>query len=184
MNIDDDGKLKQRFINKCVNAKKEGILCRLTFDEYCSLVYKAGLKSSQLGFTGEKYVLARYNDKGDYTLDNCRFITQRENAMERKVSKKAQNASSNNINTYNAKLKSDKALQTEHNRKISDALQQKYQQHNIIKRKEFEKRANKSYLGSKNSQYGTYWITNGINNTKWHDDKGNMPTDYYKGRKI
>lgn len=81
--LDDDGKLIQRWRNKCVNAKQEGIECLLTFEEYCELVAQAGLVSSQLGFTGDNYVLARYDDKGNYTFDNCRFITQFENAKER-----------------------------------------------------------------------------------------------------
>ena len=83
LELDDDGKLIQRWRNKCTNAKKEGIECKLTFDEYCTLVKEAGLVSSQLGFTGEKYVLGRYNDEGDYTLENCRFITQKENSDEK-----------------------------------------------------------------------------------------------------
>lgn len=36
---------------------------------------------------GETYVLARYGDKGDYTVDNCRVITHRENTLERDHSK-------------------------------------------------------------------------------------------------
>jgi hypothetical protein len=83
LELDDDNKLIQRWRNKCVNAKKEGIECKLTFDEYCQLVKDAGLKSSQLGFTGEGYVLARYNDSGDYEIGNCRFITQKENSDEK-----------------------------------------------------------------------------------------------------
>lgn len=83
LELDDDGKLMQRWRNKRVNAKKEGIECKLSFDEYCTLVKEAGLVSSQLGFTGEKYVLGRYNDEGDYTLENCRFITQKENNDEK-----------------------------------------------------------------------------------------------------
>ena len=83
LELDDDGKLRRRWINKQHNAKKEGLECKLTYDEYCTLVKEAGLVSSQLGFTGEKYVLGRYNDEGDYTLENCRFITQKENNDEK-----------------------------------------------------------------------------------------------------
>lgn len=83
LKLDDDGKLIQRWRDKCVNALQEGLKCELTFEEYCVLVDKAGLVSSQLGFTGEKYVLARYNDRGNYTFDNCRFITQSENSQEK-----------------------------------------------------------------------------------------------------
>lgn len=81
--LDDDGKLMRKWYNKRVNAKAEGLECKLTFDEYCQLVDEAGLVSSQLGFTGEGYVLARYNDTGNYEIGNCRFITQKENSDEK-----------------------------------------------------------------------------------------------------
>ena len=81
--INDDGKLEQRFWNKQVNAKKEGLRCLLTYEEFCDLVRNAGLVSSQLGFGGDNYVLARINDDGDYTYDNCRFISQRWNENEK-----------------------------------------------------------------------------------------------------
>ena len=32
---------------------------------------------------GDTYVLGRYGDKGDYTVDNCRVITHRDNTLER-----------------------------------------------------------------------------------------------------
>ena len=83
LDLDDDGKLKRKWINKCVNAKKEGLECELTYEEFCLLVSQANLVSSQLGFTGKGYVLARYNDSGNYTLKNCRFITQKENSDEK-----------------------------------------------------------------------------------------------------
>lgn len=87
--VDDDGKLMQRFYNKRVNARAEHIEFALTFREYCLLVADAGLVSSDLGFTGNYYVLARYNDIGPYAIDNCRFITQKQNAAERRVSNRA-----------------------------------------------------------------------------------------------
>lgn len=87
MELDDDGKIRQRYANKKFNAKKDGIMCDLTLHQYCSLIEIAGVKSSDLGFSksssGKKYVLARYNDQGNYTWGNCRFITQKENAAER-----------------------------------------------------------------------------------------------------
>lgn len=83
--VDDDGKIGMRYRNKRANAKKEGIECELSFEEYCKLVYDAGIKSSQLGFKGSGYVLARYNDEGNYKVGNCRFITQKENAREKKI---------------------------------------------------------------------------------------------------
>ncbi len=82
--IDDDGKIYMRWQNKRTNAKKEGVDFNLSFNEYCQLVFEAGLKSSQLGFTGEKYVLGRYRDTGAYEIGNCRFITQLENSHEKR----------------------------------------------------------------------------------------------------
>ena len=80
--IDDDGKLYRRYSNKRYNAKAEGIGFELTFAQYCDLMREAGLKSSDLGYTGKKYVLARYGDVGPYSKTNCRFITQKENMDE------------------------------------------------------------------------------------------------------
>lgn len=81
--LNDDGKLRQRYSNKRVNAQKENIPFNLTYEQYMELVNDAGLKSSQLGFTGEGYVLGRNGDVGGYEPGNCRFITQKENADER-----------------------------------------------------------------------------------------------------
>lgn len=96
LKVDDDGKLYQRWLNKCINAKAEGLLCELSFEEYCSLVASANLVSSQLGFNGSGYVLARYNDSGNYTMGNCRFIKQIDNARERTVSEKSRESSRRN----------------------------------------------------------------------------------------
>ena len=49
--VDNDGKLYGRYLNKRNNAKKEGLVCDLTFQQYCSLVKEAGIKSSDLGFS-------------------------------------------------------------------------------------------------------------------------------------
>jgi len=87
--IDDDGKLKQRWFNKSVNSLKEGISFNLSFEEFCDLVKNANLVSSDLGFSGgKKFVLARYGDTGGYVYGNCRFITQSENALEKKKTDK------------------------------------------------------------------------------------------------
>ncbi len=84
--LDDDGKLKRKFSNKRVNARKEGIEFLLTFKEFSKLVRDAGITSSDLGFTGRNFVLARFNDTGPYKVGNCRFITQHENALEKTLS--------------------------------------------------------------------------------------------------
>ena len=183
--LDDDGKLRIKWKNKIVNAKKEGLNCCLTFQEYCYLVDKANLKSSNLGFNGDKYVLARYNDKGDYTIDNCRFITQKENSLEKVKSDKSIIASQNNIKKViiqNSLLTFD-----ERSNRIKNGLEksQKVQKRKLeskIKLEEKRKLLNPSYCGSNNSQYGTYWLTNGINNIKWSNNKGPIPEGYRRGR--
>lgn len=81
--LDDDGKLIQKWRNKCVNALHENIPFSLTFDQFCTLVNEANLVSSDLGYSGHDYVLARYNDVGGYEYENCRFITQKDNNDEK-----------------------------------------------------------------------------------------------------
>ena len=44
------------------------------------------------------------------------------------------------------------------------------------------KTLNKSYTGKRNSQYGTFWITNGNVNRKWTKLKGSLPKDFVRGR--
>jgi hypothetical protein len=85
--VDDDSKLYAKFLNKRNNAKKEGIRFCLTFEEFKLLVVKANLRSSDLGYSGRGYVLARYNDRGPYKSGNCRFITQAQNLRERRPGK-------------------------------------------------------------------------------------------------
>lgn len=80
--VDDDGKVYRRWTNKRVNAKKYGVECKLILEEYCKLIHDAGLHSSDLGYKGNRYDLARYNDQGPYEVGNCRFITHKENMDE------------------------------------------------------------------------------------------------------
>ena len=40
------------------------------------------------------------------------------------------------------------------------------------------------HKGSSNSQFGTYWITNGSDSMKWSDKKGDIPDGYYRGRGV
>ena len=185
IDIDDDKKLHQKFFNKRVNARKEGIPFSLTFEDFCSLVREAGLTSSQLGFSGNKYVLARYGDKGGYELGNCRFITQKENADEKVITDKSREASRNNaikMNQQNALLSKD-----EISARIKNSPKQ--QAHTALRRaraeehhKELDAQKNPSDKGERNSQYGTYWITNGIIDMKWSDKKGAIPSGWVRGR--
>lgn len=61
----------------------------------------AGIKESDLHIKG--YHLSRYSDKGDYSMDNCRFIHYLDNYAEKKVSEKSRKASAENIRNYNKK---------------------------------------------------------------------------------
>ncbi len=189
--LDDDGKLYQKYLNKKVNAEKEGLHCLLTFDEFCELLRQAGLKSSDIGFKSEKkYVLARYNDKGDYVKGNCRFITQRENMKEQKATPRNTESRKRNIQKCNDFLHncldSEELSRRIRNGQERSEKMQKIREQQAIKRREKELAKNKSYTGTHNSQYGTFWITfwitNGFVNKKWHLDKGDLPLGFYKGR--
>lgn len=87
--VDDDRKLYLKYSNKARDTifrsktdTRSNLHFRLSFKEYVLLVYNSGLKSSQLGAKRGQYVLGRYCDTGDYTIDNCRFISVEENNRE------------------------------------------------------------------------------------------------------
>ena len=170
--LDNNGKLYGKWLNKRNNAKLENIEFNLSYYEFCLLVKEAGLVSSDLGFSGKNYVLARFNDSGPYAYGNCRFILQSENAKEKRISDKAREASRKSMqyfNSHRSEYYTDEEvsayIKAGKKRNISDNVPK-------IPRS----------VDTKNSQYGTYWITNGIDNKKWKDSKGPIPTDYYKGR--
>lgn len=183
-NLDDDGKLYRKYYNKKVNALKENIGFYLTFDEYKQLMIKGGFKSSDLGFTGNNIVLARYGDNGDYTIDNCRFVTQLENVQEKKITEKSRIASINNITKLN-KSRKGKKMSPEQLKKYheSDYYKRRQEQKRIHEKEKNEKK-NPSYTKEHNSQYNTFWITNGVDNKKWKEEFGELPENYYKGRTI
>ena len=194
LELDDDNKLKTKWINKRVNAKKENIEFKLTYDEYCTLVKEAGLKSSQLGFSGDGYVLARYNDDGPYAYDNCRFILQSENAKEKKISARMIASSKRNLikmNEHNKLIsKEERSNQIKtgqrNSKKYQDMLAKKHEQHLLYlenKRKSVVGSSNvQRHSGIYNSQYSTFWITDGYTNMKWKNDLGQIPEGYHKGR--
>lgn len=183
-NLDDDGKLYQKYYNKKVNALKENIGFYLTFDEYRQLMIEGGFKSSDLGFTGNNIVLARYEDSGDYTIDNCRFITQFENIQEKKITEKSKIASANNMIEFN-KTRKGKKMSPEQLKKYHESdYYKRRQEQKRIHEKEKDEKKNPSYTKEHNSQYNTFWITNGIDNKKWKKEFGELPENYYKGRTI
>ena len=144
--IDDDGELNNKYLHKKSNAKRHGITCFLTFDEYAYLVRQAGIKSSNIG--PAKYHLARLGDLGHYEIGNCRFIPYSDNAKERKpvdpikLSSALREYYKNNPGSFTGKTHSKKTKST-----IGAA--------NAV-----------SQSGKRNSQFGTRWITDGVVNRK------------------
>lgn len=181
LELDDDYKLKCRYTNKKVNARKENSECLLTYEQFCQLVKEAKLKSSDLGFSsGKKYVLARFNDTGDYTIGNCRFITQQENIDEREISSRSREQSSLNIKRYNSLV--DRHKGTEEYRKWLEKFNSSDYMKNLKNKPPKVVITDPRYSKEHNSQFGTYWITNGVLNLKWSDSKGTAPEGYYRGR--
>lgn len=179
--LDDDGLLYQKYKAKCYNGKFQGHECLLTFHEYCLLVQEAGLVSSQLGYKGEKYDLARYNDEGNYEIGNCRFITHKENLKERKVSD-AIRASA--LKASEALLESRKRDPDTFSKRIKEgqANSKRFQEiRRIAKEKEAIRQANAKKT---HSTYGKHWITDGSTNKFWDPKSGGIPEGFYLGRVI
>ena len=189
IDLDDDGKLYKHYSNKKTSAKKNGLECKLSFYEYCLLVKEAGLKSSDLGYAGNDYVLARYNDEGDYEYGKCRFITRKENLSERKTSQKQIEASKKNIRLAHKKYANmTNEEKEEYNKKIglavknSPKLKEKFAEWEK-KRIENELKKDSRYSNEHNSHYGTMWITDGVNN-KIIKKTDTIPDGWHKGRKV
>lgn len=139
--VDDDGELNNKYRHKKWNAKRHGLKCLLTFNEYADLAREAGIKSSDIG--PGAFHLARHQDRGDYQIGNCRFIPYTANAAE--------------------KNPTDPAV-------LSAAMQRYYQDHpgsftgksHSRKTRQAIGEANSvAQAGTRNSQYGSCWITNG-----------------------
>ena len=72
--------LKSAHKAKKDNAKRVGIPFDLTQADYQQLLNEAGITYEDVG--KGKYNLSRYNDKGGYTMGNCRFLWCKENLDE------------------------------------------------------------------------------------------------------
>lgn len=174
--VNNDNKLYSRWLNKRNNAQKEGIKCLLTYEEYAYLVYEAGLKSSQLGFSGENYVLARYNDSGDYFLGNCRFISQLENAHEKKFQGYTKEAREKGLKKLKELFQDEKFREEQsiriiigqHKHDMNFNLDQYLLDREEKKKYRYTPKENGDprYMGVHNSSFGYYWITNGITSKK------------------
>ena len=63
----------------------------------------------------------------------------------------------------------------------SPAIQER-QRIAAVKKLERSKGLHPSYAGSRASQFGTFWITDGATNKKWDNTKGKVPRSFLKGR--
>lgn len=179
--LDDDGYLYARFYQKIYNARTRDIPFLLSYEDWQELVRRAGLKSSDLGFSGKGYVLARHGDSGPYALDNCRFILQLDNVREMKTSVEGKDRS------RRAGMKATREywdnIEPEDRVKIINTRMEKAfkKRKDDAVRSHIEKRAkmNSSYTGERNSQYGTFWVTDGVTNRKV---SGEIPEGFRRGR--
>lgn len=87
--------LRDKIKQKKYNASKEGLEFLLTEQEVQNLLDEAGISWER--WTSNDHVLARFNDKGNYELGTCRFITWIENQNERKTSESLIRAGRKNL---------------------------------------------------------------------------------------
>lgn len=183
--LDDGGKLKQRFYNKQVNARKEGLGFKLTLPQFKKLLRSAGITSSQCGIRG--YHLARNNDSGPYAVGNCSFVWYKENLGAKKITNKSRRAARQNIQKAIASNKTTSRVIV--SSRISKGLKTSTKIKEIRSRQKAaridrESKKHPSYKGKNNSQYGTYWITNGKTSKKWSDALGRLPRGFHLGRVV
>ena len=165
--LDDDGKLYRNYQGRRSANKSAKHKFLLSYDEFCQLLKEAGIKSSDLGYNGNNYDLARYGDQGDYTYGNCRFITHKENLDERMY---------NGLTEKERRIQREAAAREKAKRKL---------EHLEARRKfleEAEAKKNPAHSGENSPSYGSHWITNGSINRKWYPDKEPMPEGWRLGR--
>ena len=63
------------------NAKKRNIAFDITFEDWCKIWYESG-KWEERGRGRGRYVMARNEDYGGYSVDNVSIKTQEENGRE------------------------------------------------------------------------------------------------------
>jgi hypothetical protein len=77
-----DDKIYQYWDRKRDSSETRNIPFALTVEDIEYLLTEAGIDIDDIGHGKGKYCLGRIGDKGPYTRDNCRFITQEENGYE------------------------------------------------------------------------------------------------------
>lgn len=79
--------IRRKWQTKKDSAKRRGITFNLSLDDYKLLMSQAGVTLEMIGNKKGQYVIGRYNDEGNYSIGNCRFITTTENHKEGIISK-------------------------------------------------------------------------------------------------
>jgi hypothetical protein len=129
-----------------------------------------------------------------YINSNSEIITKRDKYEHKLAGRLAANkvikAKYGTTAFTSTKLKTDEEFRTEFREKVSAGLKQRFTetehhwkgQHHTEETK--EKLRKPKNIGSSNSQFGTMWITNGIQNRKIKKDLDFIPEGWYKGRKV
>ena len=80
---DEDMVLYKYWKGKTVSSLHSEVKFLLTPLQLKSLLAEASISILDVGNGKGKYNLSRYQDKGNYEIGNCRFITQLDNIMEK-----------------------------------------------------------------------------------------------------
>lgn len=177
--------LLRKYNAKKLNAKYRKIPFTLTLKQYSGLLKYAGITANDIGRS--KYHLSRKNDTGGYTYGNCKFKPYLENLLEKRISDKSRKASSRNIRKAHEKQRQSSLEDISNAIKASPKFKlhiAKRKEEAIKRRADFVKSARQLSLGYKNSQFGTFWITDGSINHKWSSAKGKILKGFRRGRSI
>lgn len=86
-------KRKDKFFIQKDAARTRGIEWKLTFEEWGKIWEESG-HWEERGQSSNQYCMARFGDKGPYSINNVKIITTRENLLERKANNGSMNGNS------------------------------------------------------------------------------------------
>lgn len=181
--VDDDGKLRKRYKNKKSNSKITGVKFLLSFSEYVELLSSAELKSSDLGHGSVKrYFLVRKVGCETYAVGQCEFITSEEHIRRKpKLQKTEKMVESAKRNLVKAREALAALPPGEHSRRVRHGARDDIAARRLLAAVN-KKTTHPSFTGKQNSQFGSFWITDGINNKKWRLENGDIPIGFRNGR--
>lgn len=109
------------------------------------------------------------------------YINKSTKGKEKTISAAIKNISkANTVDRYDEKIENLKKANIERVQKYPDGTFKGKKHTDESKRKIGE--SNSKMIGSKNSQFGTMWITDGVNNKKIKKDIDFIPEGWYRGR--